>query len=140
MIAEIFEIIMIVCFGFSWPMNVIKSYRSRTTKGKSLPFLLLIIYQAVNFFSLLRRYRKEQMDKLQAERDQIAAEREENARMMAQLQELKAQLEAQMAANPPAAPPAALPSADCGMTMWKAPTATPWAIWKASTSSRNTAS
>ena len=71
-----------------------------------LPFMLLIIYQAVNFFSLLRRYRKEQMDKLQAERDQIAAEREENARMMAQLQELKAQLEAQMAANPPAAPPA----------------------------------
>lgn len=43
MVAEIFEIIMIVCFGFSWPMNVIKSYRSRTTKGKSLPFLLLII-------------------------------------------------------------------------------------------------
>ena len=34
---------MIVCFGFSWPMNVIKSYRARTTKGKSLPFLLLII-------------------------------------------------------------------------------------------------
>ena len=43
MIAEIFEIIMIVCFGLSWPMNVIKSYRARTTKGKSLPFLLLII-------------------------------------------------------------------------------------------------
>ena len=41
--AELFEIIMIVCFGFSWPMNVIKSYRARTTKGKSLPFLLLII-------------------------------------------------------------------------------------------------
>ena len=34
---------MVVCFGFSWPMNVIKSYRARTTKGKSLPFLLLII-------------------------------------------------------------------------------------------------
>lgn len=43
MVAELFEIIMIVCFGFSWPMNVIKSYRARTTKGKSLPFLLLII-------------------------------------------------------------------------------------------------
>ena len=41
--AEILEILMIVCFGFSWPMNVIKSYRARTTKGKSLPFLLLII-------------------------------------------------------------------------------------------------
>lgn len=42
MFAEICEILMIVCFGFSWPMNVIKSYRSRTAKGKSLPFLLLI--------------------------------------------------------------------------------------------------
>ena len=42
MVAEILEIIMIVCFGFSWPMNVIKSYRARTTKGKSLAFLLLI--------------------------------------------------------------------------------------------------
>ena len=40
--AELFEIIMIVCFGMSWPMNVIKSYRARTTKGKSLAFLLLI--------------------------------------------------------------------------------------------------
>ena len=41
--AELFEIIMIVCFGMSWPMNVIKSWRARTAKGKSLPFLLLII-------------------------------------------------------------------------------------------------
>ena len=40
--AELLEIMMIVCFGFSWPMNVIKSYRARTTTGKSLPFLLLI--------------------------------------------------------------------------------------------------
>lgn len=40
--AELFEILMIVCFGASWPMNVIKSYRSRTTTGKSLLFLLLI--------------------------------------------------------------------------------------------------
>ena len=41
--AEIFEIIMVVCFGASWPLNVIKSYRARTTKGKSLMFLLLIL-------------------------------------------------------------------------------------------------
>jgi len=40
--AEILEIIMIVSFGASWPVNVIKSYRARTTKGKSLAFLLLI--------------------------------------------------------------------------------------------------
>ena len=42
--AEILEITMIVSFGISWPMNVIKSYRARTTKGKSLAFLLLILF------------------------------------------------------------------------------------------------
>lgn len=41
--AEILEILMIVCFGFSWPMNVVKSYKARTTKGKSLGFLMMII-------------------------------------------------------------------------------------------------
>ena len=41
---ELFEIIMIVSFGASWPMNVIKSYRSRTAKGKSLAFLGLIFF------------------------------------------------------------------------------------------------
>lgn len=39
---ELFEIIMILSFGFSWPMNVIKSYKAKTTKGKSLAFLILI--------------------------------------------------------------------------------------------------
>lgn len=41
--AEILEIIMIVCFGMSWPMNVMKSYKARTAKGKSLMFLLFIL-------------------------------------------------------------------------------------------------
>ena len=40
--AEFFEILMIVSFGVSWPLNVIKSYKARTTKGKSLFFLILI--------------------------------------------------------------------------------------------------
>lgn len=35
---------MIVSFGASWPMNVIKSYKARTAKGKSLAFLLLIFF------------------------------------------------------------------------------------------------
>ena len=39
---EILEIIMILCFGASWPFNVYKSYRARTAKGKSLLFLILI--------------------------------------------------------------------------------------------------
>ena len=42
--SELFEIIMIVSFGASWPLNVLKSYRARTTKGKSLAFLLLIFF------------------------------------------------------------------------------------------------
>ena len=42
--AEIFEVIMIVSFGASWPLNVMKSYKARTTKGKSLAFLLLIFF------------------------------------------------------------------------------------------------
>ena len=40
--SEIFEIIMIVSFGISWPMNVYKSYKARSTKGKSLVFLVMI--------------------------------------------------------------------------------------------------
>ena len=40
--SEFLEIVMIVSFGASWPMNVMKSYKARTTKGKSLGFLVLI--------------------------------------------------------------------------------------------------
>ncbi len=40
---SIFETVMLVCFGFSWPLNVIKAYRARTAKGSSLPFIILII-------------------------------------------------------------------------------------------------
>ena len=41
---EILEIIMIVSFGASWPLNLMKSFKARTTKGKSLAFLLLIFF------------------------------------------------------------------------------------------------
>ena len=44
MLAEILEIIMIVSFGASWPLNVMKSLKAKTTKGKSLPFLCLILF------------------------------------------------------------------------------------------------
>lgn len=40
---SILETIMLVCFGFSWPLNVIKAHRAKTAKGTSLPFILLII-------------------------------------------------------------------------------------------------
>ena len=40
---SIFETIMLLCFGFSWPLNVVKAYKAKTAKGTSLPFILLII-------------------------------------------------------------------------------------------------
>ena len=40
---SIYETVMLLCFGFSWPLNVIKSYRAGTAKGTSLPFMILII-------------------------------------------------------------------------------------------------
>ena len=40
---EIFETMMLVCFGVSWPFNIAKSYRSRTARGKSIGFQVLVI-------------------------------------------------------------------------------------------------
>ncbi len=41
--SEILECMMLLCFGFSWPLNVYRNYRSCSTKGMSLIFILLII-------------------------------------------------------------------------------------------------
>jgi len=39
---EFFEASMMITFGLSWPFNIINSYRARTTRGKSLLFLILV--------------------------------------------------------------------------------------------------
>lgn len=39
---KIFEVLMLCCFGFSWPINILKSLKTRSAKGKSLLFLFLI--------------------------------------------------------------------------------------------------
>ena len=41
-LAKIFEVAMLVLFGISWPFNLVKSIRSKSTKGKSLIFLILV--------------------------------------------------------------------------------------------------
>ncbi len=41
-IGQILEIAMIVAFGFSWPQNIITSLKNKSTRGKSLAFLILI--------------------------------------------------------------------------------------------------
>lgn len=41
--AHVFETIMLICFGLSWPFNIAKSLRSRTARGKSIQFEILVI-------------------------------------------------------------------------------------------------
>ncbi len=40
---SIFEAIMLICFGASWPFAVAKTYKTKSVKGKSRLFLVLII-------------------------------------------------------------------------------------------------
>lgn len=40
--ASILEAAMVICFGLSWPMSIIRSYRARSAKGKSLLFMIFI--------------------------------------------------------------------------------------------------
>lgn len=36
------EFMMLFCFGFSWPFSIAKSIRSRSARGKSIAFMLLV--------------------------------------------------------------------------------------------------
>ena len=69
-----------------------------------VPFLLLIAYNGANVIRLFRRYKKEQTAAIEAERAEIAAERQQNLDMLRELQALRDQLAAQTGA--PTAPPA----------------------------------
>ena len=40
---SIFEIIMLVCFGVSWPVSIAKSIRIRNVTGKSPLFMIIVI-------------------------------------------------------------------------------------------------
>ena len=40
---SIFEIIMLVCFGAAWPFSIYKSYKAKSSQGKSAPFLVIIL-------------------------------------------------------------------------------------------------
>ena len=71
----------------------------KTTPGYFIciftPFMLIIVYEGVKFFNLFRRYKQEQMDEMQTEKDKIEAEKAENAKILEELRALKAQLEGQ---------------------------------------------
>jgi hypothetical protein len=74
-----------------------------------IPFALLIMYQGIKVINLFRRYKKEQMAEVQAEKDRLEAEREENARILAELQALRMQMQTEAATPPPAEAPAQTP-------------------------------
>lgn len=40
--SQLLEAVMLICFGCSWPMNLIKNIKCKTAKTMSLPFILLI--------------------------------------------------------------------------------------------------
>ena len=52
--SEFFEMLMVVAFGISWPLNIVKSLRSRTAKGKSAAFTVLILID--HFLRMLDSY------------------------------------------------------------------------------------
>ena len=64
-----------------------------------VPFILLILWQGVNVVHLFKKYKREQMADMEAERAQIAKEREESAQMMRELLALREQLEQQKKEN-----------------------------------------
>ncbi len=76
----------------------------KTTPGYILcifvPFLLLILYQGMQCVGLFRRYKKEQMEELAAERAKIEEERRQSMEMMKELQLLKEQLAAKNGNDP----------------------------------------
>ncbi|MGI6076437.1 MAG: hypothetical protein ACOYD9_08790 [Pyramidobacter sp.] len=40
---SLLEAAMLICFGAAWPISIYKSWTSRTSKGKSLLFLVVIV-------------------------------------------------------------------------------------------------
>ncbi len=39
---NLLEVFMVICFGVSWPVNIARAWRARSTKGSSLLFYCLI--------------------------------------------------------------------------------------------------
>ena len=42
-VAQIFEGAMLVCFGFAWPLDILRTLRTRRVEGKSTTFMGLIL-------------------------------------------------------------------------------------------------
>lgn len=69
----------------------------KTTPGYMIciftPFMVLILFQALNCIKIFQRYKREQMAEIRAERRKLEEERAESRKMMRELMELKSQME-----------------------------------------------
>ena len=54
--ADVLEMIMMICFGLSWPINIRKAWVGRTAKGISVMFYGFIVFGYV--VGLLSKYIK----------------------------------------------------------------------------------
>jgi hypothetical protein len=43
LVGQLFEAIMLTCFGLSWPISILKSLRTKYVRGKSLAFMCLVL-------------------------------------------------------------------------------------------------
>jgi hypothetical protein len=39
---SVFEALMLICFGVSWPFSIARSVKARSAKGKSIAYLVLL--------------------------------------------------------------------------------------------------
>lgn len=99
------------------PQNILGKYVGKIPKGATMlaylktvpgyivcilvPFLVLIGYNGLNCIMLFRRYKKEQLDEMNAEKEKLENERNEALKMMQELQALKEQLANNAAAAAP---------------------------------------
>ena len=43
LVGQVLEAGMLICFGVSWPVDILKTLRTRRTEGKSLLFMSLVL-------------------------------------------------------------------------------------------------
>ncbi|MCL1911469.1 MAG: hypothetical protein FWG13_04635 [Leptospirales bacterium] len=58
--SEILESLMLIFFGISWPLNIIKSWRAKTAMGKSFLFLLFVFFAYI--FGILSKFTSERLN------------------------------------------------------------------------------
>ena len=58
---SVFEIGMLVCFGFAWPTAIHKSIKSRSIQGKSILFIYVILIGYILGIDLLLYYKNKKI-------------------------------------------------------------------------------